>query len=378
MQRVTKDSVDDTPFRVQVDCMLQMIERGFFKTAAIKLSDTSGSPASINPPVQVLRVGKFNHPKYGEFEITPLTLQEMKQNFDQNVRGVDVAFDYFHDSDKEASGWPTDLYLSEDGSELWANVDWTPKARQKLSEREIRYFSPDFAFQWKDPETGKLYKNVLFGGGLTNRPFVKDMAAIVAAEEKAEQMKIDELEKVVLKLSEDQKGMADKHAALQAENDAMKKKLAEYAEKAAPPAAKAPPADAGDSATEEEDSDDDVDSLKKQLADAKKQLAELGEKTKKAEEAKQMAEKENEFNILLSEGKACAAQKTAFIKGDTAAFAKLAQKVNLSANGHGGSGDGDAEGTREDRVMKLAEEKCKSDSKLSKVDAITLANKEIK
>src|SRR6267378_2033908 len=99
--------------------MLQLVERGFFKTDPIQLSDQGGRPGSQNPDVQVLRVGKFNHPKYGEFEITTATLAEMKKNFDSNVRGVDVAFDYFHDSDKEASGWPSELYISENGNELW-------------------------------------------------------------------------------------------------------------------------------------------------------------------------------------------------------------------------------------------------------------------
>lgn len=357
---------------------VQMCERGFFKAQAIKLSE-----GVKNPDVQVLRVGKFNHPKYGEFEITPLTLQEMKQNFDSKVRGVDVAFDFFHKSDEEASGWPTDLYLLHNDTELWAKVDWTPVAQQKLSEREIRYFSPDFAFKWTDPETGKTFKNVLFGGGLTNRPFVKDMAAIVASEPKGKSMNeeqvklLESINKMVLKLAEDQ--------------GELKKKLDEMPaappQKGASPAA--PAADAGG-----KDDDDDVDleepnadpvkakaqfgKMKKQLAEQKKQLEEYMKQAAVAEGDKKLAEKTLEFNVMLSEGKACAAQKDAFLKGDMSAFVKLSQPVNLESRGNGGGTGNEGGGDREDRVLKLAEKKVKEDKTLQLHDAITLANKEIK
>lgn len=351
--------------------MLKLIERGFFKSPPIKLSDVAG-PTGVNPSVQVLRVGKFTHPQYGNFEITRATLAEMKSNFDNKIRGVDVAFDYFHDSEKEASGWPTELYLSEDGDSLWAKVDWTPTAQKKLAEREIRYFSPDFAFQWQDPETGKIFKNVLFGGGLTNRPFVKDMAAIVAHEKqggfKMDEKEFKKLQETVLKLSDDS-------AALKADNEAMKKKLAEYEEKT-PPAA-APVVD-------NPEESDDPKVLKAALGEMKKKLAEMGEANKKmlaekasAEEAKQMAEKETAFNVMLTEGKACAAQKEAFMKNNMAEFVKLSQPVNL--NGIGSSQNVDpSKDQREDRVLKLAEEKVKADPKLAMHDAIKLANKEIK
>ena len=143
---------------------------------------TLGEKNTVPDRVQVLRVGKFQHPSYGKFEITQQTLSEMKSNFDKRVRGIDVSFDYYHASDEDASAWVKELVLEENGTQLWAIVDWTPKAEQKLAERELRYFSPDFSFSWKDPESGVVHKNVLFGGGLTNRPFVKEMMAIVADE----------------------------------------------------------------------------------------------------------------------------------------------------------------------------------------------------
>lgn len=368
------------------------------RLSAIRLADPTAGPTSANPPVQVLRVGKFNHPKYGNFDITPITLAEMKANFEAGIRGVDLAIDYFHDSDKEAAAWISRLTLSEDGNELWAEVEWTKRARVMLNEREVRYFSPDFAFQWTDPESNVTYRNVLFGGGLTNRPFVKDMAAIVASETKEQNEMTPEQFKellasqaatnaAILKLSE---GLAAKAAvpavappaaAAPAKPDpkrvaakaALKKQLAEYDDIC----------DDGDEDGAPEAStagavEDAAPSVEEQLAEEKAKNQKLMAEKAQADQSKQMAEKTGAFNVMLSEGKVCAAQKDAFLSGDMAKFIKLAQKVNLKAAGSTSTEDGGAgEDDRADRVMKLAEEKCKADSKLEMHEAIRLAHKEV-
>jgi len=333
---------------------------GALCSPAIRLSQ-AGQTVD-NPNVQVLRVGKFNHPKYGEFEITKRVLAEMKANFDAKIRGVDVAFDYFHKSDEEASGWPTELYLMEDGTELWAKVNWTPVAQRKLAEREIRYFSPDFAFKWEDPESGVVYNNVLFGGGLTNRPFVKEMAAIVASE-KGATMTQEELEKQVKKLGEMGEDMAKKHADLQKAHADLQKEHTELKAKMA-------------EMEEDGDDDEDEDEEKKQL---KAKLAEAEKKNAEYMEAKEMAEKEAAFTLLLSEGKAVAAQKEAYLKGDMKEFVKLAQPINLEGKGSSAGADSVLlTGEKEDKVLKLAEEKMKADKSLSKIDAISQAVREVK
>lgn len=330
---------------------------GTSAASAIKLADYSKPPRQV----QVLRVGSFNHPRYGRFEITKQTLSEMKKNFDAKIRGVDMSFDYYHDSDKDAAAWVGDLELREDDTELWAiNVDWTPKAEAKLAERELRYFSPDFAFKWTDPEKGIEFSNVLFGGGLTNRPFVKEMKAIVADETKGEN--VTELEKLQAKIKE----MEATNVKLSEDKNAMEKKMADMVPK---------PAD--DEAAE-------VAALKKTIADLQSQLAAakaegdkaLAEKVK-ADEAKVLAEKEGAFNLLLSEGKACAAQKKAYLANDMAEFVKLAAPVNLKPNGDTKENvtldEADA-----DAIIKLAEEKQKADPKLNRGDAISLAKKQLK
>jgi phage I-like protein len=308
--------------------------------SAIECDESTGVPVEI----QILKTGKFNHPSYGYFQITPLILQEMKKNFDSRVRGIDLAVDYFHESDKEASGWITGLNLKEGGQELWASIRWTPTAEKKLSQRELRYFSPDFTFKWTDPESGKTFSNVLFGGGLTNRPFLKDMQAIVANENKGEKMteeQIKELEAKNLKLSEEMKKL----------EDAMPAKDAALA-----------------------DLQKQIDELKAQLQAALGQVeVEMKEKAKLQEDI-QMKEKENSFTKLLSEGKAVVAQRDAFLKGDMDEFIKLAQPVNFKP---AGSGAGNDESDSDSKVMKLAEELVKSE-KIDLGTAISKALKQIK
>lgn len=320
--------------------------------SAIKLAEGNKVPNKV----QVLRVGKFKHPSYGDFEITPKVLAEMKTNFDARVRGIDISFDYYHDSDKDAAGWPTALELSSDGTELWAiNVDWTPEATKKLSDRALRYFSPDFAFKYVDPETGKSYSNVLLGGGLTNRPFVKEMKAIVAAENKTGANDMNELEKAqaALKLSE------EKVVKLTEEKAAAETKLADMAPK-----------------SKIEELTAKIAELQKELeAEKAKGETVLAEKTK-VEEEKKLAEKTAKFNLMLSEGKACAAQKDAFLKGDMDKFLELAEKPNLNGSGSGSSG-GDGGGADAEKVLKLAEDKRKADKNLSQPEAIKLARKEL-
>lgn len=313
-----------------------------------------GEGNKVPNEVQVLRVGKFNHPTYGSFEITTQTLAEMKANFDKNVRGIDMAFDYFHASDKEASAWVNDLVLKEDGTELWAVVDWTPKAARRLAERELRYFSPDFTFKWEDPESGNVYKNVLFGGGLTNRPFVKEMQAIVADETKTGEKNMTELEKAQARVKE----LEAQTVKLSEDKSAMEKQMADM------------PKPDKVAALEQQ-----IASLQAELEKAKQEKEVMMQEKVKLEEDKKLAEKEKEFNVLLSEGKACAAQKDAFIKGNMQEFIKLAQPLNMK--GSGGANNQD-DGDKNAKVLKLAEEKMKANPKLTKGDAISQALSEVK
>lgn len=131
--------------------------------------------------VQIARVGSWDHPQYGRFGISEEVLQQFVDNFYAKVRGVELAVDVSHQPDNGAVGWFRDLYKR--GQELWARIEWTETGAKLLRDGTYRYFSPEFVVSHTDPETGAKLKNVLQGGGLTNRPFIKGMAPVMLSED---------------------------------------------------------------------------------------------------------------------------------------------------------------------------------------------------
>lgn len=251
--------------------------------------------------VQLLRLGKFPHASYGDLEITSQHLQEFKRNFDDNVRRVDLAIDYFHNSSQEAAGWIKEVELRNDDTELWIKPEWTPTAAKKLSDKEVRYISADFSFNYTDKEENKTYGATLFGAGLTNRPHIKNMRAILSEhfdcdkvdrvmnaienQQTENEMNFDEMLKSVAELSEDQK--------------------AQLAEKL------------GYSAK----------------VNMTEDAAKLSEEIETLKSEKDKAERELAFTKMLSEGKVIPAQKEAFMANDMAAFAAAFAEVNLEESG---------------------------------------------
>lgn len=122
---------------------------------------------------------------YGtDLSVTPEMAQRMVENFKSNVRGHEIETDYDHKMDKakgnKASGWIQDVEARTDG--LWGLVKWTDTARREIQAGEWKYFSLDWHPAWKHPTTEVVYNDVLFGGGLTNRPQHKGRLPINASE----------------------------------------------------------------------------------------------------------------------------------------------------------------------------------------------------
>jgi len=130
--------------------------------------------------IQIMKTGNWQHPKLKEVAITNKDLAQFKDNFDKRVRGVDLAVDVSHNPDAGATGWFKELKV--DGDKLMAKVDWTEEGAQLVKSGKYRYFSPEFMFQWTDPATKQTHNNVMLGGALTNRPFLKDMEPIAFSE----------------------------------------------------------------------------------------------------------------------------------------------------------------------------------------------------
>jgi phage I-like protein len=99
----------------------------------------------------------------------------------QKIRGADLDIDYDHkEKGGEAAGWVQAAEGRDDG--LWLTVKWTKRAWDAIKAGEWRYFSPEYVDEWKDPKTQQVHKDVLFGGGLTNRPFFRDILPLNMSE----------------------------------------------------------------------------------------------------------------------------------------------------------------------------------------------------
>lgn len=359
---------------------LPVDERFRLKPVSIRLTE---SDEGIHVPnrIQLFRTGRFkkwdeDSGRWIEFEITRELLSEMVQNFENKVRGIDLALDFAHKSDEEAAGWFKKLLLEESAGEceLWAEVDWTPDGHAAVKGKKFRYISPDFAFAWTDNETGKKYGATLFGAGLTNRPVIKNMAPTVELtevhemakkiEKKASETqvkKISELSKEELEVRLAEETDEDKKEFIQLKLDEMSAEKEEEGE------------------GEGEKKEMSFEELKEAHAKVCAELADLkkAQATMLAETAKK--EKEAKFTVLCNEGKAVPAQKDAYMADDMVKFAELAQPTKFKAVGTEGD-PVNKDGSAQDEVLKLAEEAVKAGKVKSRPDGISLVlseNKEL-
>src|SRR5580765_5880126 len=158
----------------------------FFALPTIVLKEENGRYSSRVP---VLPEGKFKHPWYGDLDFTAPVLRAAKRNFEKKTLGVDIMVDEGHDRGK-ALGWFKNVHhgASEIGGQshvgLFADIEWTDEGRSLLERDIYRYFSAEIG-SFTGPD-GKTIKNVLFGGGLTNRPFFKQMPPVKFGEGEAQ------------------------------------------------------------------------------------------------------------------------------------------------------------------------------------------------
>lgn len=97
--------------------------------------------------------------------------------------GREMPVDYDHQSDfaairgvggvAPAAGWVKQLQARSDG--IWARVEWTPAAAQKMADREYRYISPTFF----DDQQGRVA--LIARAALTNNPAL-DLAAVASGQ----------------------------------------------------------------------------------------------------------------------------------------------------------------------------------------------------
>jgi phage I-like protein len=134
--------------------------------------------------VQALKPGNFKHPIFGEIDINAMRMMRFADHANRGVRGIAMDIDYDHKAQRmDAAGWVVQTEARPDG--VWYLVEWTDEAAEKIRKKQYKYFSAEFADEWTHPETSVTYEDVLFGGGLTNRPFIKGMVPVNLSESEA-------------------------------------------------------------------------------------------------------------------------------------------------------------------------------------------------
>lgn len=123
--------------------------------------------------VKILPVGTVNSEK-GDFIVDHESYKEMKAEMQR--RGIDIVIDYEHQTLKDvqapAGGWVKDLIYTPEA--IVAKVEWTPKAKEYLKNKEYRYLSPVVLTRKSDSKAV-----VLHSLALTNIPAINGMFAIV-------------------------------------------------------------------------------------------------------------------------------------------------------------------------------------------------------
>lgn len=141
------------------------------------ISDKMGNGSYFE--LQILKAGHWTY-QDEPLDVTTDNLREFKDNFDKRAYypvPVDgpIRGGFAHStSDAHDCGQIVDLSIK--GDQLWATVKLTNKeAAEMVEEGSLMTCSSEFMFGWTEPNTNEPI-NVLSGLGLTNRPFIKNMA----------------------------------------------------------------------------------------------------------------------------------------------------------------------------------------------------------
>lgn len=136
--------------------------------------------------MHIVPTGKWDHPAYGEMEITSKEIAQFVQNFKDKVR-LDIPITAGHDNGMNGGELPAIAWFKEledrGVSGLWGIVKFTEEGKQLLSDGSFKYFSPEFYEVYEDPQTRKTYNYVLVGGALTNKPYFKELKPVASFSE---------------------------------------------------------------------------------------------------------------------------------------------------------------------------------------------------
>jgi hypothetical protein len=145
--------------------------------SVVPLSAASLDPGTNSGWAHVAMLGTWEGHSKGTFSFTPEKFAEIMRNF--SMQRNPIPWDYEHDTfdpskvgPKPASGWVKRLELRANGTELWAYVDWTPKAADMIRNGEYRFCSPVVDFESIDRKSNQPIGAELLSVALTNNPFL--------------------------------------------------------------------------------------------------------------------------------------------------------------------------------------------------------------
>jgi phage I-like protein len=149
---------------------------------AVQLS-TAGAPRSR---VQVAKTGvKFKHGGK-TFDITSQMIDQMVDNGKKST--TQIPLDYNHLSlgakapeDGVAAGWFVPEGFEGTPDKMYGVAEWTPKAAERIKNREYRYLSPVILFDAADEQGGSKGAS-LFSAALTIYPFLQGMEAVALSQ----------------------------------------------------------------------------------------------------------------------------------------------------------------------------------------------------
>jgi hypothetical protein len=132
--------------------------------------------------IQAMPLGTYQHPIWGEIKFTEKRSKRFADNVNNNVVGTELDIDYEHKARTgEAAGWIKQAE-SRGSAGLHVLVEFTADAATAIHAGKWRYFSPEYDDKWTHPKTQVEHEDVLRGGGLTNRPFLKDILPVNLSE----------------------------------------------------------------------------------------------------------------------------------------------------------------------------------------------------
>lgn len=129
----------------------------------------------------IARLGKWHHDSYGTVEFTQQDFNDIKDNFQKNVRGYEPYLRYGHN--QKGSGLhgaePAQGFLKkleQKGDVLWGDFDTTNnEVEDEVKTGKYRYGSAELVRNGMDKGTGQRLSIFLKGHTLTNEPFVPNL-----------------------------------------------------------------------------------------------------------------------------------------------------------------------------------------------------------